>query len=159
MALPRRAPREVYTVFSESDFMAGAEGADIFAPDTSEAGRRRLGRVAGPALMAAVLAAIVVTILAHRAPGPAPRRPGGPASSSQASRAAQPRSQRVGAPTPVLVSARGSRTGLSARRPTVGLGGRNRTVAASWRNQSQISGEVAQSAITPSETAEFGFER
>jgi hypothetical protein len=162
MALPRRAQREVYTVFSESDFMAGAEGAEMFRPDTTsaEAGRR-IGRLAGPALMAAVLAAIVVTLLAHGAHGPASGRSGGPPSPTQGSRAGQPRLQQVPppAPAPVPVPERGSLAELSARRPTVGAAERIGTVAASSTVRSETPHEVAGGGLTPTETPEFGFER
>src|SRR5689334_7230045 len=48
-----------YRVFSESDFIAGAEDADVFTRAPNADRGPRLGQIAGPAMIAAVLAAIV----------------------------------------------------------------------------------------------------
>jgi hypothetical protein len=53
MTLLRRAPREVYRVYSEAEFFDGAAGMELFTPASgSGAGERRLRRLAGAALLA-----------------------------------------------------------------------------------------------------------
>jgi hypothetical protein len=53
MTLLRRAPREVYRVYSEAEFFDGAAGVEVFAPATATgAGERRLRRLAGAAMLA-----------------------------------------------------------------------------------------------------------
>jgi hypothetical protein len=59
MTLLRRAPREVYRVYSEAEFFDGPAGTELFAPTRgSRAGERRLRRLAGAAMLAGAVGAI-----------------------------------------------------------------------------------------------------
>src|SRR5580692_272813 len=53
MTLLRRAPREVYRVYSEAEFFDGPADTELFTPThASGAGERRLRRLAGAAMLA-----------------------------------------------------------------------------------------------------------
>jgi hypothetical protein len=53
VTLLRRAPREVYRIYSEEEFFDGASGMELFTPTSSSGrGERRLRRLAGAAMLA-----------------------------------------------------------------------------------------------------------
>jgi hypothetical protein len=53
VTLLRRAPREVYRIYSEEEFFDGASGMELFTPTNSSGrGERRLRRLAGVAMLA-----------------------------------------------------------------------------------------------------------
>jgi hypothetical protein len=59
MMLPRRAPHEVYRVYSEAEFFDGAAGMELFTAATaSGAGERRLRRLVGAAMLAGAVGAM-----------------------------------------------------------------------------------------------------
>ncbi|HEX4188789.1 MAG TPA: hypothetical protein VHY83_12905 [Solirubrobacteraceae bacterium] len=162
-----REPRDDYTVFSESDFIAGADAGEVLpAPDLSgAAGGRRFGRVAGPALIAGVLGAIVVMLLAHRPLRPAAEHPGASAGAglraggALRARANQPRLQGA-APAGRLHLPRRRAGGAvwSQGRPAA-VANHSRSGPASSSEPTQAPGGAAQAAAAPPEAAEFGFER
>jgi hypothetical protein len=158
MALPRRAPREVYKLFSESDFIAGAETGEVFAPDTTRGDSgRRVRRIAGPATLVGVLAAVVAMLLTHPPLAPAPRPLIPRAGVGGDARIGQPGSQRVTLPAPAPVRERGP--SFSARRRTVAAEKPLATSAAMSRQAGEGAPGRSQDALSPSENAEFGFER
>jgi hypothetical protein len=160
MGSARREPHDAYTVFSESDLLAGAEPGEVFAPPASgAAGGMRFGRVAGPALIAGVLAATVIMLLAHRPLRPPAERPA--TSVGLGSRAGRPHAQRGAPPSRMRVRGPGpgSPAGPSARRGTVAVARLSRAVGQRSDDPAPVSDEAAPGAIAPSETAEFGFER
>jgi hypothetical protein len=156
MGLPG-GEREDYRVFSESDFIAGAEGADAFIPVPRAEGGRRLGQLAGPAMIAAVLAAIVAMLLVHRQPVPAPGR-GLRSGAIPATSAAKDGAQQVIPPTSVLVPERKPRVADARRSPVLAVR-RDATAARSARDPGGSSEEGAADALPQGERVEFGFER
>jgi hypothetical protein len=148
---------EDYRVFSESDFIAGVEGPDVFTRAPNGDRGRRLGKIAGPAMIAAVLAAIVAMLLV-------PHRPV-PASGGALTRGAIPGSrvtkngaQQVIAPASVLPPERKPRVAAARRRAVLTVR-RNATVAGSAHDPGKSSDEGATGAVPQGESAEFGFER
>jgi hypothetical protein len=152
------APREDYSVFSESDFISGAEGADVFARAGGGDRGRRLGQIVGPAVLAAVLAAIVAMLLVHHRPVPAPGRPLGRGAVPDAA-PAKAGLQVLAAPARVLAPKRDPRVVAAAGRPPVPAVRSSTTVAGSVRDPGKRSDERAAGALTQAESAEFGFER
>ena len=159
MALPRRAPREVYKVYSESDFIGGADAGEMFPSGaTAGEGRRERRRLAGPATLAGVLVAIVALLLIHRPLGQSPRQPIPRAGGARGVHVAK-RVPRTLAP-PALAPG-------TERRPIAS--GRHRTsaaatapiasVASSVRGASREADAAPPGAVPPPEVAEFGFER
>jgi hypothetical protein len=158
MPLLRRAPREVYRVFSEDDFLDGAGSTEPFKPVANEIGEPRLRRIAGVAMLAGVLVVVlgllVINGLPARTRGPAARAG---AAAAHAFTPGEPH----GAPAPWRQSA-GSLRGDSRRRPARGA----------WRSSSAISAHAAAlpaPSASPTEggpggpagaeVGEFGFER
>ncbi|HEV7584446.1 MAG TPA: hypothetical protein VGO14_01575 [Solirubrobacteraceae bacterium] len=154
MALPRRAPREVYKVFSESEFVDGAGTDDVFAPDTTGAGGgMRFRRIAGPAMLAGVLAAVVAMLIMHRPLAGSPRLmvPG----ASRDARAGQSRLPRV--EPRGLSPVRGVRHLLLVRHRTVTA--KLPLIAAGRASGSQGSTVDVLAASSHNGNPEFGFER
>lgn len=162
MALLRRAPREVYRVFSESDFLAGGAADEQWEPVTSETvGRRRLHRMGGAAMLAGAVAAVGAVLVLRRPQPQAPVR------------------SIVSRPSPVSVGeARAARAGSasdaarvsehvrSTRRAVATARGRTATATSSRGHSS--GGSMPAPAVNPVagavssaqlERAEFGFER
>jgi hypothetical protein len=157
MALLRRAPREVYRVFSESDFLAGGDEDVQWQQVATDAGaRRRPRRMAVAAMLAGAIAAVAVVLPLHRPPSQAPgrsiappapgeARPASPGSASGAARVSEdPRAMRheVGparARTLAPTSSAGSSAAGTPAPPVTAVA---------------VAGGSAQL-----ERAEFGFER
>ena len=58
MTLLRRAPREVYRVYTEDEFLADASCEELFPTSGRAAGSRRLSRLAGTTLLLAAAGAV-----------------------------------------------------------------------------------------------------
>ena len=54
MTLLRRRPREIYRVYSEEEYLGGAESELSVVPESASAGERRLQRVVGVAVLVGV---------------------------------------------------------------------------------------------------------
>jgi hypothetical protein len=151
MALLRRAPREVYRVFSESDFLAGADADEQWQPVARDADlERRPHRMAVGAMLAGAVAAVGAVLVLHRPPAHAPARsiapsapgevrPARPGSASEVARASeQPRAMRrvveqVRARTLTAMSAaRSSAMGVPAPTPVAGAGSSPQLAAAEF---------------------------
>ncbi|MGP0102885.1 MAG: hypothetical protein ACLPUT_14855 [Solirubrobacteraceae bacterium] len=78
MTLLRRAPREVYRVYGEEEFLACADRDERSESTTSGAGERRLHRVAGATMLLAVAGAVggLIAITSLSAAAGARRRVG-----------------------------------------------------------------------------------
>jgi hypothetical protein len=77
MTLLRRAPREVYRVYSEEEFFACVDHDERFAP-TAAAGERRMHRVAGVTVLLAATGAVGGLIaITSLSPGAGARRRAG----------------------------------------------------------------------------------
>jgi hypothetical protein len=158
MALLRRAPREVYRVFSESDFLAGGDADEQWQPVATDAGaRRRPRRIAVTAMLAGAVAAVGAVLVLHRPPSQAPGRSIAPPVPGEA-RPAFPRS--ASGVARVSEDPRAMRLAVGAARA--------RTLAAtSSAGRSSAAGmpapPVSAVAVAGSsaqlERAEFGFER
>jgi hypothetical protein len=158
MALLRRAPREVYRVFSESDFLAGADADEQWQPVAADAGGgRRPHRFAVAAMLAGALAGVAAVLALHRSPAQAPRR------SIATPAAGEARPARPGAGKEIASASEDPRAMPRAFGPA-----RTRTVMTRSRaGKSSASGTpapaaaaVAAAASSPQlERAEFGFER
>jgi hypothetical protein len=110
MTLLRRAPREVYRVYDEAEFLACADHGEPFQAVAAR-GERRLQRVAGATMLLAVTGAVgglvAITSLSSTAGGA--RRSGGLLASADAALGARSvRAQMWRAP---------AKAGLTARRP------------------------------------------
>lgn len=158
MALLRRAPREVYRVFSESDFLAGGDAAEPWQPVATDIGAgRRPHRIAVAAMLAGAAAAVGMVLVLHRPPSRAP------VSSIAPSTRAEPRPARLGSASEV---ARVSKDARAMRRVVEPI--RSRTVTAMTSAARSPAAGVHPPAVTPVvgvgnsprlQPAEFGFER
>jgi hypothetical protein len=155
MALLRRAPREVYRVFSEADFLASGDARELFEPAATEAGGRApLRRIAAAAMLLGAVAVVLAMILVRRPPPQAPVRPVAPSAGAPAAEGGTPRMPSSAAPAPrELHRARPLRHWR--RFATM----RSREFAASVRFPAGDPREVADAGSPPFEHAEFGFER
>jgi hypothetical protein len=158
MALLRRAPREVYRVFSESDFLAGADADEQWEPVATDAGaRRRAHRIALVATLAGAVAAVGTVLALHRPPSQAPGRSIAPPVADEARRVR---------PGSASEAARVSEDPLATRR-AVGRSRARTLTATSSAGRSSAAGmptagatAVAVTGSSPQlERAEFGFER
>jgi hypothetical protein len=155
MALLRRAPREVYRVFSESDFLAGADADEQLQPVAADAGlERRPHRMAAGAMLAAAVAAVGAVLVLHRPPSQAPARSIAPPAPGEA------RPARPGSASEVAHDSGDPRPMRRAVVPT-----RARTLTAMSAGRSSAMGVPASTPgagagsspqLAP---AEFGFER
>jgi hypothetical protein len=160
MALLRRAPREVYRVFDESDFLAGGAPGEEWEPVSTEAGgSRRFHRIAGAAMFAGAVAAMGAVLVLHRPASHTPGRSIATPASVHHARGARPGSPSYAAGVP-----EGSRaTGRAVAPPRAW-----RTLTAAWSVAKSFVGTVPAPPVdsvagaegSPQlERAEFGFER
>jgi hypothetical protein len=158
MALLRRAPREVYRVFSETDFLAEGDAGELFERVTTDAGGSPpLHRIAGVAMLVGVVAAVGAMLIMHGPQVQTPRP--SPAAPAAAGTGAPAGARRVGSAAASMWS--GSRElprKASVRRPRVVSAARPGPLAPSVRAPVERSDERAGSP-TQLEQAEFTFER
>jgi hypothetical protein len=172
MTLLRRRPREVYRVYAADEFLDGSGSGELLEPATSAIGERRLGRLAGAAVLAGAVGAAgavlaVNSLLSARG---APRKARG---NSRAS--ARPYLARQAAGRRASFAARRARTspGIPQRGGHGDGAGRSHAGGTPARTsvESGIGSVVARSTVAgrsiasasadapPAEHVEFGFER
>jgi hypothetical protein len=158
MALLRRAPREVYRVFSESDFLAGGSEDEQWQPVATDAGaRRRPRRIAVAAMLAGALAAVAVVLVLHRPPAQAPARSIAPPAPGQVRRAL-PGSANGAARVSEDPRAMRRAVGPARARTRIPTSSAGRSSAAGI-SASPVSAVAVAGSSTQLERAEFGFER
>jgi hypothetical protein len=157
MALLRRTPREVYRVFSETDFLAAGDAGELFDPVTTEAGRRPpRQRIFAGAMLVGAVAAVSAMLITHRQLVQTQKRWLAPTVAGAAARAGSPpsvsntASTRRRSPEPP--------PSVSASRRRVAAAARSGRFAASVRAAVERPREGAGSS-TELERAEFSFER
>jgi hypothetical protein len=156
MALLRRAPREVYRVFSESDFLAGADADEQWQPDATDvAAGRRPRRMAVAAMLVGAMAAVSAVLVLHPPPSQAPGRSLGPPAPGGA------RPARPGSASEDTHASEGSRATRRAVAPmrartTTALSSAGRLPAAEVPAPTPVAGAASSPELEP---AEFGFER
>jgi hypothetical protein len=156
MALLRRAPRQVYRVFSETDFLAEGHAGELFDPVPTDAGRRLpLHRIAGVATLVGAVVAVGAMLIMH-GPVQTTRRSLAPAAAGAAEPAG---GNRVGsgAASTWGGSHEVPRT-VSVRRRQVAAATRSGPFSASGPMQVEPSHAVGSSSPLR-ERAEFSFER
>jgi hypothetical protein len=173
MTLLRRVPREVYRVYDEDDFFAGAVGECVGSTSVGAA-EGRVSRIAGAALLLGVVGAVGGLVIVNSLPRVrgSGRRPGGGLPATSGSQAhGYPAGARVGealviAARPLRQRRRGARPAETVRRllrpsppaeialaPHVGV---------STNSSPRASVKLVASARSIPETVghiEFGFER
>jgi hypothetical protein len=157
MALLRRAPREVYRVFSETDFLEEAHAGELFDPVPTDAGRRLpLHRIAGVATLVGAVVAVGAMLIMHGPPAQTVRRSLAPTAAGAAEPAGGNRAG-SGAASTWGGSHELPRT-VSVRRRQVAAATRSGPFAASGPPQVEPSHAV-EGTSPQAEQAEFGFER
>jgi hypothetical protein len=158
MALFRRAPRQVYRVFSETDFLAGGDAGELLEPATTgTVGQRSLRGIAGAAMLVGAVAAAVAMLVVHRPAVRTPARPQALDTTSAAGHGGRP-TFASGAAQALPGGREMPRTITLRRRPGVSDRG-SAALAASVRMRIESPTEDAVSSTPQLEHAEFGFER
>jgi hypothetical protein len=157
MALLRRAPREVYRVFSESDFLAGGDGDEQWQPVATDAGAPRgLHRIAAGAMLAGAVAAVGAELVLHGTPSRATVRPFAP----PAMAGARPRLGSAGEVARVSGNRHAMRRAVEPRRgrtvTAMSSAGRSPAVGVPAPAVNAVAGNGSSSRLEP---AEFSFER
>lgn len=168
ITLPRRAPREVYRVYTENDYLEGVDGP-LLEPVFPADAQHRLRRVAGAAMLVGAFGA-VGGVLALNSPSPSgstARRRGGSVRAVRGqlvaatrSRARPPAAHMRAAVRSRAVPAAPHRRDLEAAYVAPpGAVQTGETVAAT--QQDVVRPQVNASAQSPSppQRSEFGFER
>jgi hypothetical protein len=177
MMLLRRAHREVYRVYGEEDFLAGADQEERFTAAASGAGERRLRRAAGAAMLVGAVSAVGGLIVLNSLPpvkGTGRRFGSGLRGDTEVlvfagvSRARVERGQ-ADAGRPVRVRTTGRARQMARARGAKRPGERRRAAAAPAQHvgvqidatPASVTRLTASASAEPerSERAEFGFER
>ncbi|HWX98030.1 MAG TPA: hypothetical protein VNZ01_14405 [Solirubrobacteraceae bacterium] len=157
MALLRRAPREVYRVFDEQDFLADGDAGDLFEPARNDAvGRPPLPRVAGVATLVGAVVAVGAMLAMHRPPTQVSGRALAPPAVGAEARAGMRRPARA---TPISPRARELLRAVPRRPPRNVIGARAVSFASGVHASIERSHEVAGGGSAQLEHVEFGFER
>ena len=157
MAFGRRAPREVYRVFSEDDFLDGAGSTEPLEPVASEAGAPRLTRIAGVATLVGALAVVLGLLLINGLSGKT-RGAAAPVASAVAHPFTQDEPHGVAS---TWRGADGSGRGDPQRRPAQALQRAKSGIAApaAALPAPVASPQEGAPEASASEDGEFGFER
>jgi hypothetical protein len=160
MALLRRAPREVYRVFNEADFLADGDAGELFEPATREAAGRRPRRIAGIAMLLGAVAAVGAMLVMNHPRAQVPRRtPAPPAPSAAGGEARLPGALSATGATSARAGSRELPGTVPLRRRRVVARTRSERFAASVRAPVERSREGGGGGSTPLEQGEFSFER
>lgn len=163
MTLLRRAPREVYRVFSEEDFLSGAgldeqeQALPTALDEPSRTPPRRLGRVAGVAMVAGAVAVVVVLLVLTRT-APRTRVQQGAVGGAAPAVMNGPRREPISTSPPPPASRRvlGQERPVVSPPPKPPAGARP---AAAVPTSSASSAEGEHAGALGSQDGEFGFER